>query len=76
MASRSKIKSRNQEIREIYTHLRKVERREAGYVMELIETNYHLSRDRIYQILAETDEPEALTVPSAFYSQICPKIEN
>lgn len=68
MASRKRIKSRNQEIREIWNHLRKVERRESSYCLEQIEANYHLSKDRIYQILAEPHDPAALTVPSAFYT--------
>lgn len=74
MASRTRTKSRNQEIREIWNHLRKVERRESGYCLEQIERNYHLSRDRIYQILAEPHDPAALTAPSAFYSK-CLKLE-
>lgn len=69
MASR-RLRSRNEQIRQIFAHLRKVERRETAYCLEQIEANYHLGPDRIYQILAEPAEPAALENPSAYYQSL------
>ncbi|AEL24334.1 hypothetical protein [Cyclobacterium marinum] len=69
MAGRKNIKSRNEEVRQVFRHLRKIERRESSYCMEEISKNYHISQDRIYQILAQPDEPGCIENPSFYYQK-------
>lgn len=75
MASRKNIRSRNEEIRQVFRYLRRTERRETSYCLEIIQDNYHISQDRIYQILAMPDEPEALESPSFFFTHTVKQLE-
>lgn len=56
MASRTHIQRRNQEIKKIYNHLSKVERRKSDYIIEYISVNYFLDKTSIYAIITATDE--------------------
>jgi hypothetical protein len=50
--AQSNIERRNQEINEVWQHLRKINRHESSYVIEFISQHYFIGKDTIYSILA------------------------
>lgn len=65
MASNSHIQKRNQEIREIWRHLRKIKRKESSYCFEFLAQNYFVGKDRVYAIILEPDCAGIVTMDEA-----------